>query len=99
MIDATRQLRWYVGLALVFFALAPLLMMVLAATDAAAPSGAITPVLVGGPFCLVGAVVVIRGMIAPEPGRSARLLKTGAAVVLAGVVLLYGIRAMTPAAG
>ena len=55
--------------------------------------------LVGGPFCVVGAVVVIRGMIAPVPDRSTRLLKTGAAVVLAGVVLLYGIRAMTPAAG
>ena len=94
MIDATKQLRWYVGLALVFAALAPLLMMVLLATDAAAPDGAIVPPVAGGPICVAGAAIVIRSMVTSDPERSARFLKIGAAVVLLGDVVLYGVRAL-----
>lgn len=95
MIDETRQLRWYVGLGLVFLAAAPLLMMALLATDEAAPDGAATPLFIGGPVNLVGLVFVVRSMLAGKPEVSARLLTIGAGMVIAGTALLFGVRALT----
>jgi len=93
MIDATRQLRWYAGLALLVAALAPLLMVTLLATDPDAPGGAVVPVFVGGPVNVAGLVFVVRGMLSTDPEVSARLLKIGAAVIAAGDVLLFVVRA------
>lgn len=95
MIDETRQLRWYLGLGLVFLAVAPLLMMTLVASDEAAPDGAATPLFIAGPVNVVGAVFVVRSMLASQAEVSARLLKIGAAVVIVGTVLLFGVRALT----
>jgi ABC-type phosphate transport system permease subunit len=95
MIDATRQLRWYLGLALVFAAVAPLLMMSLVASDPEAPDAALVPVFVGAPVNVVGVVLALRGMFTDDPIISARWLKTGAAMILVGVVLLFAVRAFT----
>ncbi len=95
MIDETRQLRWYLGLGLVFLAVAPLLMMTLLATDEAAPDGAVTPLLIAGPVNFVGLVYVVRSMLAGQPELSARLLKVGAVIVIVGTALLFGVRAIT----
>ncbi|MEU7908595.1 hypothetical protein [Actinoplanes sp. NPDC049118] len=95
MIDETRQLRWYLGLGLVFLAVAPLLMMTLVATDEAAPDGAATPLLIAGPVNLVGLVFVVRSMLAGKPEVSARFLKIGAVIVTVGTALLFGVRALT----
>jgi hypothetical protein len=95
VIDETRQLRWYLGLGLVFLAVAPLLMTMLLATDEAAPDGSATPLLIAGPVNLVGLVFVVRSMLAKSAEASARLLKIGAAIVIVGIVLLFGIRALT----
>jgi hypothetical protein len=95
VIDETRQLRWYLGLGLVFLAVAPLVMMTLLATDEAAPDGATTPLLIAGPITFVGLVYVVRSMIAKPAELSARLLKIGAAVVIVGTALLFGVRALT----
>ena len=69
MIDETRQLRWYLGLGLVFLAVAPLLMMTLVASDEAAPDGASTPLFVAGPVNVVGLVFVVRSMLASRAGK------------------------------
>ncbi len=95
MIDETRQLRWYLGLGLVFLAVAPLLMMTLLATDEAAPAGAAIPLFIAGPINLVGLVFVVRSMLAGQPETSARLLKIGAVIVIVGTALLFGVRAIT----
>jgi hypothetical protein len=95
VIDETRQLRWYLGLGLVFLAVAPLLMMTLLAMDEAAPDGAVTPLFIGGPVNLVGLVFVVRSMLASKPAVSARLLTIGAAIVIVGTVLLFSVRAVT----
>lgn len=95
MIDETRQLRWYLGLGLVFLAVAPLLMMTLLSTDEAAPDGAATPLFIAGPVNVVGLVFVVRSMLAGRAEVSARLLKIGAAIVIVGTVLLFGVRALT----
>lgn len=95
--DETRQLRWYLGLGLVFLALAPLLMMTLLATDKAFPAGSAIPLFIGGPVNLVGLVFIVRSMLASEREVSAHLLRIGAAIVVAGIVLLFGVRALTAA--
>ena len=95
MIDETRQLRWYLGLGLAFLAVAPLLMMILLATDEAAPDGAATPLLVAGPVNVIGLVFVVRSMLAGQAEVSGRLLKIGAAVVIVGTALLFGVKALT----
>jgi hypothetical protein len=95
VIDETRQLRWYLGLGLVFLALAPLLMMTLLATDEAAPDGSATPLFIGGPVSIAGVVFVVRSMVAGSPEASARLLKIGATIVILGTVLVFGVRALT----
>jgi hypothetical protein len=95
VIDETRQLRWYVGLGLAFLAVAPLLMLTLVATDEAAPDGATTPLLIAGPVNVVGLVYVVRSMLAAQPAVSARLLRIGAAIVIVGTALLFGIRALS----
>lgn len=95
VIDETRQLRWYLGLGLVFLAAAPLLTMTLLATDEAAPARAATALWVAAPVNLVGLAFVVRGMLADRPDASARLLKIGAAIVIVGTALLFGVRALT----
>lgn len=95
MIDETRQLRWYLGLGLVFLAVAPLLMMTLVASDEAAPDGASTPLFVAGPVNVVGLVFVVRSMLASRAEVSTRLLKIGAGIVIVGTTLLFGIRELT----
>ena len=85
---------WYSGFGLVFLAVAPLLMMTLLATDEAAPDGAAVPLLIADPITVVGLVFVVRSMLAGRAEVSARLLKIGAAVVIVGTVLPFGVRAL-----
>ncbi|AGZ40075.1 hypothetical protein [Actinoplanes friuliensis] len=91
MIDETRQLRWYLGLGLVFVALAPLLMVTLLVTD----GGTAVPLFIAGPVNVVGVVFVVRSMVAGQRERSVRLLAIGSMIVIAGTALLFGMRALT----
>jgi hypothetical protein len=93
MIDATRQLRWYGGLGLIFLAFLPVLGMTLVATDPGAADNELLPVLIGGPVGVAGVVFVIRSMVSRDPAVSARLLAVGGGLVLLGDVLLFGVRA------
>jgi hypothetical protein len=95
MIDDTRQLRWYFGLGLLFFAVTPLLAVALLAADPAAPGRIVLPDLIGGPINVIGAVLVVRGMTATDPVTSTRLLKLGAAIIVAGNILLLVVRVLT----
>ncbi|SNY58241.1 hypothetical protein [Paractinoplanes atraurantiacus] len=93
MIDATRQLRWYSGLGLLFLAFIPVLSFTLLATDPGAADNELIPVFIGGPVNLAGAAFVIRSMTSREPAASSRMLAIGGALILLGDVLLIGIRA------
>ena len=93
MIDATRQLRWYGGLGLIFLAFIPVLGMTLVATDPAAGDNELLPVLIGGPINVAGVAFVIRSMLSRDPAVSTRMLVIGGALIVLGDVLLVGIRA------
>ena len=86
--DATRELRWSIGLALVLLAVAPTLKLTLAAAGTPAPW---TPVLVAAPVNLAGAALAAFGMASTDPGTSARLLTLAGALVLLGDALLYTV--------
>jgi hypothetical protein len=64
------------------------------AADPEASSGDAVPIFVAAPVNLVGAVLVVRRMMTSEPAASAKWLKIGAIIVLAGDVLLFGVRAL-----
>ncbi len=93
MIDATRQLRWYGGLGLIFLAFMPTLGMTLVATDPGAADNELIPVLIGGPINLLGAAFVVRSMLWKDPATSARMLTIGGGLIVLGNVLVFGIRA------
>lgn len=95
MIDATRQLRWYLGLGLLFLAVAPPFMFSLVAADPQAPGSDAIPVFIAAPVNLIGAVFVVRSMMTSDPAASARSLKIGAIIVLVGDLVLFAVRALT----
>jgi hypothetical protein len=93
MIDATRQLRWYGGLGLIFLAVMPVLGMTLVATDPGAADNELLPVLIGGPINVAGVAFVGRSMLTRDPAISSRGLAIGGGLIVLGDVLLLSIRA------
>ncbi|MEV0901066.1 hypothetical protein [Actinoplanes sp. NPDC049802] len=88
--DPTEQMRWYAGLALIFFAAVPVVGMALVASDSVADN-AWVPVIVAAPVNLVGVVFAVLSMVARDPRMSARRLAIAGGLVLLGDVALYGI--------
>ncbi|MEU4419790.1 hypothetical protein AB0F81_04140 [Actinoplanes sp. NPDC024001] len=91
--DPTHELRWYLSLAVLFFAVGPVVALALVASDAGA-AGAWAPVLVAVPINLVGAVFAVMSMSTRDSRISARRLATAVGVVLLGDIALFGIRAL-----
>ncbi|MFC7527572.1 hypothetical protein [Actinoplanes sp. GCM10030250] len=94
MDDTTRQLRWFVGLLLVFLAVAPVAGLALVASDPGAADKEWISVFVAAPINLVGVVFAVGGMLAAEPRSSGLRLSIAAVLIVLGDVLLYGIRAL-----
>ncbi|GGN58988.1 hypothetical protein GCM10010112_13370 [Actinoplanes lobatus] len=90
MDDPTEQMRWYVGLALIFFSVVPVVGIALVASDADA-GDAWVPVFVAAPINLVGVVFAVLSMAARDPRTSSRRLAIAGGLVLLGDVALYGI--------
>ncbi|MEU4425949.1 hypothetical protein AB0F81_35465 [Actinoplanes sp. NPDC024001] len=84
--DGSRELRWSMGLFLVFAAFVPMLIVSLD------NSGAWAPVLLAAPINVIGAVLAVVGMGTPDPRASAHRLWLAAAVVLIGNGALYAVR-------
>ncbi|MBG0568387.1 hypothetical protein [Actinoplanes aureus] len=84
--DSTRELRWSVGLFLIFLAVVPVL-------GSAMVYDAWLPVLVAVPINTAGAALAAVGMGSRDPDTSARRLLLAAALILLGDAALYGLRA------
>lgn len=78
--DSTRELRWSIGLFLIFLAVVPVI----------GASGWI-PVLVAMPINLAGVAVAAFGMASHDPATSARRLWLAAVLILAGDIALYSL--------
>jgi hypothetical protein len=94
MTSPVRALRWYAGLALVFFGLLPVVMITLLVARGNTP-GPVGLLLIGGiPLVLAGLISAVRGMTDPDPERAARRLHLSMAFVAGADVLLLGGNAL-----
>ncbi|KUL34320.1 MULTISPECIES: hypothetical protein [Actinoplanes] len=92
--DPTRSLKWYAGLAAVFFGILPTTMVALLVATGKTPNS-VGLLLIGGvPLLLVGLTNVVQGFLAPDPERAAQLLRRGMAFIAGADVLLLGGNAL-----
>lgn len=91
--DPTEQMRWYAGLALIFFAAVPVGGMALVASDSD-DGGAWVPVIAAAPINLAGIVFAVLSMTARDPRASSRRLAIAGGLVLLGDAVLYGLHSL-----
>ncbi|MDI6098591.1 hypothetical protein QLQ12_08255 [Actinoplanes sp. NEAU-A12] len=80
-------------MALIFCGFAPLMMFTGLAFKIGEPDFPLVPVLVAAPFIVVGIVVTAMGIFTKDPKGSARRVGAGAALIILGDLLIFGIRA------
>ena len=92
--DPTRPLKWYAGLAAVFFGILPLVMVALLVARGNTPRS-VGLLLIGGvPLVVAGLISVVQGFLAADPQFGARRLQLGMAYVAGADVLLLGGNAL-----
>jgi len=94
MANATRPLRWYSGLAVVFFGVVPAGMLTALVIRGDTPRS-VGFLLVGGiPLVLAALVYAARGMTGADPELTARRLHLSMALVAGADVLMLGGNAL-----
>lgn len=94
MTNATRSLRWYSGLAVVFFGIVPAVMLSLLVARGDTPRS-VGYLLVGGiPLVLAALVHAVRGMIVSDPEVASRRLHLSMTLVAGADVLMLGGNAL-----
>ena len=88
--DATRSLRWYGGLAVLFFGVVPAVMLSLLVARGNTPGSVGILLVVGIPLVLVALVVAVRGMTSSDPELSSRRMHLAMARVAGADVLMLG---------
>jgi hypothetical protein len=94
MTNATRSLRWYGGLAVVFFGVIPAVMLTMLMLRGDTPRS-VGLLLAGGiPLVLAALVLAARGMTGSDPELAARRLHLSMALVAGADVLMLGGNAL-----
>lgn len=93
-VDAGGELRRYTGVFLIMCGVAPLVMFSLLASKPGGPAFPVLPNVVAAPFIVVGVVVTAIGIFTKDPKRSARRVGAGAALIVLGDILIFGLRAV-----
>jgi hypothetical protein len=88
--DPTRSLRWYGGLAVLFFGVVPAVMLSLLVARGNTPGSVGILLIVGIPLVLVALVVAVRGMTGADPELSSRRMHLAMALVAGADVLMLG---------
>jgi membrane protease YdiL (CAAX protease family) len=92
--DPTRPLRWYAGLAVVFFGILPTVMVALLVARGNTPRS-VGLLLIGGvPLVVVALISVVQGFRSADPEVGARRLHVGMAFIAGADVLLLGGNAL-----
>jgi hypothetical protein len=92
--DPTRPLKWYAGLAAVFFGIVPTVMVALLVAGGNTPRS-VGLLLIGGvPLVLAGLISVVQGFRAADPQVLAHRLYRGMALIAGADVLLLGGNAL-----
>lgn len=96
--DPTRPLKWYAGLAAVFFGILPTVLVASLVARGRTP-GSVGLLLIGGiPLVVAGLYNIVRGFRATDPEIATRQLQRGMAFIAAADVLLLGGNALIRAA-
>ncbi len=94
MTETVTPLRWYAGLAVVFFGIGPAVMVSLLVARGDTP-GQVGLLLIGGiPLVLAGLWFAARGMTGSDPELAARRLRLSMALVAGADVLMLGGNAL-----
>jgi len=94
MTNATRPLRWYSGLAVVFFGVVPAVMLTMLVARGDTPRS-VGLLLIGGiPLVLAALVYSARGMTGADPELAVRRLHLSMALVAGADVLMLGGNAL-----
>ena len=92
--DPTRPLKWYAGLAAVFFGILPAVMIVLLVARGDAPR-AVGLLSIGGvPLLVAGVTNVVQGFRVTDPNLAADRLRRGMGFIAGADVLLLGGNAL-----
>ncbi|GAA0480587.1 hypothetical protein Ade02nite_55530 [Paractinoplanes deccanensis] len=94
MNNATRALRWYAGVCVLFFGIVPAVLVSLLVARGNTP-GSVGLLLIGGiPLVVAALVAVVRGIVEPDPELASRRLHLSMALVAGADVLLLGGNAL-----
>lgn len=94
MTDPVRPLRWYAGLAAVFFGIVPTVMVAMLVARGRTP-GSVGILLIGGiPLVLAAIFYAARGIREPDPELASHRLHLSMALVAGADVLLLGGNAL-----
>jgi hypothetical protein len=92
--DPTRPLKWYAGLAAIFFGILPAVAIALLVARDNTPRS-VGLLLIGGvPLVVAGLINVVQGFRATDPELAAHRLRTGMAFIAGADVLLLGGNAL-----
>jgi hypothetical protein len=92
--DPTRPLKWYAGLASVFFGILPVVAIALLVARGNTPRP-VGLLLIGGvPLVVAGLINVVQGFRADDPELATRKLHRGMAFIAGADVLLLGGNAL-----
>jgi hypothetical protein len=92
--DPTKSLRYYGGLTVLIFAIAPPLMLSLLAGRGNAPPAVWTLLAIGIPINLVAVYFAVHGMVGGDPVVAGRRIGFGCVLVAVGAILLLGGNAL-----
>ncbi|BEL06093.1 hypothetical protein Q0Z83_042840 [Actinoplanes sichuanensis] len=93
-VDAGGELRRYTGVAVIFFGVGTLMVFTMLAIKIGEPDFPVAPVLAAAPFIIPGIVITAIGVFTKDPKRSFRRVGVGAALILLGDLLIFGLRAV-----
>jgi hypothetical protein len=94
MTDATRSLRWYGGLAVVFFGVVPAVMLTLLVIRGDTPRSVGLLLVAGVPLVLAALAYAALGMTGADPELASRRLHLSMALVAGADVLMLGGNAL-----
>lgn len=94
MTDATRSLRWYGGLAVLFFGVVPAVMLTMLVARGSTPRSVGILLIAGIPLVLAALVHAARGITGADPVLAARRLHLSMALVAGADVLMLGGNAL-----
>ncbi|GAA3337170.1 hypothetical protein GCM10020358_12470 [Amorphoplanes nipponensis] len=88
--DATRSLRWYGGLAVLFFGIGPAVMLTLLVAQGRTPGSVGVLLIFGIPLVLLALVIAALGLTGGDPELTSRRMHLAMALVAGADVLMLG---------